>query len=255
MNRFRKEKPEEVAPVGTPDIASVTTGHQKDETVPRYAPADAENELNTFGKLHEWDPNMDREKIHAIENAVKEHDVEAEMSLEADLEENSPYPEVMAAVPNTDDVSLPANTVRAWILGMTFVTLGSGLNMLFSLRNPTISITSIVAQLCAYPIGVLMAKVLPTHQFNFFGLKWTLNPGPFNMKEHTLITIMANVSFAGGAAYSTYTIEAMMGFYHINWGVGFALCFTIVTQMIGLGLAGVSTCSAPDKKPSHSNVD
>ena len=240
MNRFRKEKPEEVIPVAASGVDPVTTGQQKDEPVPKYAPADAESELDNFGRAHEWDPNMDREKIHAIENALKEKDVEAELSIESDLTENSPYPEVVAAVPNTDDVSLPANTVRAWILGMTFVTIGSGLNMLFSLRNPTISLTSIVAQLCSYPIGRLMARTLPTHQFNFFGLKWTLNPGPFNKKEHTLITIMANVSFAGGAAYSTYTIEAMMGFYHINWGVGFALCFTIVTQMVGLGLAGVS---------------
>jgi hypothetical protein len=239
MNRFRKEKPEEVTPVAVPAVASFATGLQKEEAVPKYAPADAEAELNVFGKMHEWDPNMDRDKLHAIEDAVKEKDVEAELSIEAELEENSPYPEVVAAVPNTDDTSLPANTVRAWILGMTFVTIGSGLNMLFSLRNPTISISSIVAQLCAYPIGKFMEATLPTHQFNTFGLKWSLNPGPFNKKEHTLITIMANVSFAGGAAYSTYTIEAMMGFYKINWGVAFALCFTIVTQMIGLGLAGV----------------
>jgi hypothetical protein len=57
-----------------------------------------------------------------------------------------------------------------------------------------------------------MAKTLPTREFNTFGLKWSLNRGPFNKKEHTLITIMANVSFGGGAAYSTSTIESMRGF-------------------------------------------
>jgi hypothetical protein len=239
MNRFRNEKPEESASVPPHDAVTAATGRSHDESVPKYSPTEVENDVSLFGKVHAWDPNMDQEKLHQLQNAVHEHDVDAELTIERELEENSPYPEVVAAVPNTDDPSIPANTLRAWILGMFFVTIGSGLNMLFSLRQPSISITSIVAQLCAYPVGLFMAKVLPTHVFNTFGLKWTLNPGPFNKKEHTLVTIMANVSFGGGAAYSTYTIEAMMGFYKINWGVGFALCFTLVTQLVGLGLAGV----------------
>jgi OPT family small oligopeptide transporter len=178
------------------------------------------------------------EKRNAIEAALNKHDTDAELAIEAELEENSPYPEVVAAVRNTDE-DVPANTIRAWFLGFIFVTIGSGCNMLFSLRNPAIQITSIVAQLVSFPFGLLMARYLPSKQFNTFGLKWSLNPGPFNMKEHTLITIMANVSFAQGAAYSTYGLEALMGFYKKDYGVGFALLFTISTQMIGLGLAGI----------------
>jgi len=92
-------------------------------------------------------------------------------------------------------------------LGMMFVTLGSGLNVLFSLREPSISIGSLVAQLCCYPMGVFMAKVLPKRQFNFFGYKWSLNPGPFNKKEHALITIMANVTFSGGAGKFDFRLK------------------------------------------------
>jgi hypothetical protein len=88
-----------------------------------------------------------------------------------------------------------------------------------------------VAQLVSFPVGVGWAKVMPTRQFNTFGLKWTLNPGPFNIKEHVLITIMANVSFSGGAAYSTDTLEALIGFYKTNLGWGFNLLFTIATQV------------------------
>lgn len=64
-----------------------------------------------------------------------------------DFIENSPYEEVRAAVRVTDDPDEVANTVRAWILGMIFVTLGSGLNMFLSMRSPAISFTSIVVQL------------------------------------------------------------------------------------------------------------
>jgi OPT family oligopeptide transporter len=84
-----------------------------------------------------------------------------------------------------------------------------------------------------------MAKTLPTRQFSFFGIKWTLNPGPFNKKEHTVIVVMANVSFAGGAAYSTFALEAMRGFYHINYGLSFAILLTMATQITGIALAGI----------------
>jgi hypothetical protein len=44
-----------------------------------------------------------------------------------------------------------------------------------------------------FPAGKLLEKVLPTHRFTTFGYTWSLNPGKFNMKEHMVITIMANV--------------------------------------------------------------
>jgi hypothetical protein len=47
-----------------------------------------------------------------------------------------------------------------------------------------------------YPAGKLLEKVLPTRQFTTFGYTWSLNPGKFSMKEHMVITIMANVGFA-----------------------------------------------------------
>jgi OPT family oligopeptide transporter len=154
---------------------------------------------------------------------------EAERQLEAELEEDSPYPEVRAAVSNTDE-DVPCNTVRAWVLGMLFMTIGSALNQLFSMRNPAIQITSIVAQLVSYPAGVAWEKVMPTRTFTTFGHKWSLNPGPFNMKEHTLITVMANVSFSQGSAYSTYGLEALIGFYGVDYGWGFAMLFTMSVE-------------------------
>ncbi|GKA09044.1 oligopeptide transporter 4-like protein [Tanacetum coccineum] len=52
-----------------------------------------------------------------------------------------------------------------------------------------------------------MAKLLPTTKFSIPGCgsrKFSLNPGPFNMKEHVLITIFANAgaAFGSGPAYA-----------------------------------------------------
>ena len=51
--------------------------------------------------------------------------------------------------------------------------------------------TSISAQIAVVPLGHLMALTLTERVF-FKGRKWefTLNPGPFNVKEHMLITIV-----------------------------------------------------------------
>jgi hypothetical protein len=48
----------------------------------------------------------------------------------------------------------------------------------------------------AFPAGKFFEKVLPTRKFAAFGYTWCLNPGKFNMKEHMVITIMANVGFS-----------------------------------------------------------
>jgi OPT family oligopeptide transporter len=237
MNRFRKQKLDGVE-VESDGKAPVVTGIST-EGSNKTSTGDMDHDLSSFAEMHEWDPNLDPKKLHAIKDAVYDHDVEAENALENEIEEQSPYPEVVASVQNWDDETLPANTVRSWIIGLTFVTIGSGMNMLFSLRQPTITVTMLVTQICTYPVGWLMAKVLPTHQFNLFGLKWSFNPGPFNKKEHTLIVVMANVAFAGGAAYSTFALEAMRGFYGINLGVWFSILLTLCTQVTGIAMAGL----------------
>ena len=199
---------------------------------------EANRELKFLKKLHRWDPNLSADVQDGMARAVHDHDGTAELELLNLMENDSPYPEVRAAVRNYD-IDMPTNTIRAWTIGMFMVTLGSGMNMLFSMRSPQIIITAFVAQLVAYPIGLGWDLIMPRRQFNTFGVKWSLNPSPFNMKEHALITIMANVTFGAGAAYSTDTIVAQKGFYHQDFGVGFQLLLTLGTQMIGYGYAGM----------------
>lgn len=81
------------------------------------------------------------DKRDAIDAAINKHDRGLEAALDGELHETSPYPEVSGTVRDTDDPDLPASTVRAWVLGLLFTTIGAALNMLFSLRNPQITIT------------------------------------------------------------------------------------------------------------------
>ena len=60
---------------------------------------------------------------------------------------------------------------------------------------PGIMVPPNVFQLLAFPAGKLLEAILPTKQFTTFGYTWSLNPGKFNLKEHMVITIMAQVGF------------------------------------------------------------
>lgn len=112
--------------------------------------------------------------------------------------------------------------------------------MLFSMRSPSIIITSIVAQLVAYPLGMGWSKVMPSRQFNLCGLKFSLNPGPFNFKEHGLIVLMANASYGSGAGYFTDILTAQKAYYGFDWGWGYAILLALTTQCIGFGIAGIA---------------
>lgn len=119
-------------------------------------------------------------------------------------------------------------------------TVVSGVNGLFVLRYPVISITPYVVQLIAYPIGVGWAKVMPNKEISLFGLKANLNPGPFNIKEHVIIVVMANAAFGGGTGYFIDTVVSVQKFYNIKgFGWGFNILFALTTQCLGFGFAGV----------------
>ncbi|KAI2633350.1 OPT family small oligopeptide transporter [Xylaria nigripes] len=193
-------------------------------------------DLEKTMQAHKWSSNTPSESADAIEIAGGDKSGLVEDDVLST--EDSPYPEVRAAVRNTDGGE-EANTIRAWVIGMFFVTLASGANMFLSMRSPAINFPAIVVLLLSYPVGCFWATTMPTRVFKTFGVSWTLNPGPFTVKEHVVITLMANVSTA--YAYSTDALLALQGkpFYNVNLGWGFALIFTLSSQLIGISLAGM----------------
>lgn len=146
----------------------------------------------------------------------------------------------MRGVVRNYDEDLPTSTIRAWTIGMLLTTVVSGVNGLFFLRYPIINIPPYVAQLVAYPLGVGWAKIMPNRQVSIFGMKANLNPGPFNVKEHTIIVAMANAAYGGGTGYFVDTVVSVQAFYKIpGFGWGFNILFALSTQCLGFGLAGM----------------
>lgn len=79
-----------------------------------------------------------------------------------------------------------------------------------------------------------MASVLPNREMKVMGWGFNLNPGPFNMKEHVIITIFANcgVSYGGGDAYSIGAITVMKAFYKQSLNFLCALLIVLTTQVV-----------------------
>lgn len=68
-------------------------------------------------------------------------------------------------------------------------------------------------------------------------LEFSLNPGPWNIKEHVLVYIMANV--AVGSPYALNAIVVSEVYYEIHLGFWFNLVLVLATQLTGFGLAGM----------------
>ena len=90
-----------------------------------------------------------------------------------------------SAVANTDDFDMPVSTLRTWVIGLILAIVMSGLNQFFFFRFPSVQISGFAAQLLAYPCGRAAAAFLPN--WTIFGV--SLNPGPFTVKEHVLVTV------------------------------------------------------------------
>ncbi|KAL7278030.1 OPT oligopeptide transporter [Trametes coccinea BRFM310] len=150
------------------------------------------------------------------------------------LDEDSPYPEVRSAVANTDDPDMPVNTLRAWVIGILWAMIIPGMNQFFYFRYPSVTVTGIVAQLLSYPLGRLWAYAMP--RVKVFGV--SLNPGPFTVKEHVLVTIMANVGYQ--SAYAADIVAVQRVYYHQIFSFSYQWMIVMSTQLIGFSIGGIA---------------
>jgi len=91
-----------------------------------------------------------------------------------------------------------------------------------------IPLTDTFMMLVAYVFCTFWARVVPKGGW--------LNPGPFNIKEHTCIYVL--ISAANTSAYGTWILSAQELFYQDTPGAAGAIFLLIATQLVGYGIAG-----------------
>lgn len=101
------EKSNRMATAKMPDISLVASGTDVTSTVAGY-----EKKQLEAGEIL---PTTEEATDEAIGH------IEEEFTIDSP---NSPFAEVRANVPNTDDPELPVNTFRMWFLGIVFTMVG-----------------------------------------------------------------------------------------------------------------------------------
>jgi OPT family oligopeptide transporter len=186
--------------------------------------------------------------------------IKMDFDFDAIEEEDSPFPEVRASVSNIDDPEMPAMTFRMWVVGLSLCMISAAANVFFNFRSPAPSVVPNALLLISYPMGKLLSFILPIKTYRIPLPRWprppppldpisplppppppsfsfSLNPGPWNIKEHALVYIMANVAI--GSPYAINAIVVSQVYYDIEWGYWFSLVLVLATQLTGFGLAGV----------------
>ncbi|KAL2201399.1 OPT oligopeptide transporter protein-domain-containing protein [Corynascus similis CBS 632.67] len=249
---------------GRPDDAHSESGSEYELLIDPNLPADysqrhqalPRHSLSSLDRHHHAGTrpktSLDAEAHEPLVGAEAGEEDDDDDDHEGEEVEDSPYPEVRAAVHPYDDPSLPCNTVRAWTIGLALIFLGASMNTLFSLRSPNISLGALIAQVIAWPLGRGWARFVPDKDIRvplpWFGkgmrmglgikkVRLALNPGPFNIKEHAIIVVMASVSFS--VAYATDIILAQKVFYKQDFGLLWQLFLVVSTQSLGYGIAGM----------------
>ncbi|XP_024532543.1 oligopeptide transporter 2-like [Selaginella moellendorffii] len=158
-------------------------------------------------------------------------------------DEQSPIDQVAMTVSTSDDPAVPVWTFRMWTIGLFFCIVLSFVNQFFYYRKEPLTVSALSGQILAVAIGRLMAATLPktVYRLPLTNFHFTLNPGPFNKKEHVLITVFANSGFAfgNGTSYGVSIVDIIKAFYKRKIYFHAALLLVITTQVLGYGWAGL----------------
>ncbi|CAF0847942.1 unnamed protein product [Adineta ricciae] len=152
-------------------------------------------------------------------------------------DEDASDEEVSSTVSNTDDPTTLVLTFRSWFLGLLFTCILSFVNQFFWYRTSPLFVGTLVAQLLAFPLAKAMAKYLPKRKFKIYHWEFSFNPGPFTIKEHCIITAMANATCSTATAIDVLTIERL--FYKRTIRPILGIIFVITSQTLGYGIAGI----------------
>lgn len=213
------------------------------ELVEYHGPTFSEKSLGGYSSDQKGQADVKEHSINSVESAEpgKIFDWELQLKTEAALIAYwSPYPEVRAVTDPFDDPSIPCETLRVYIIGIIWVSLGTIIGQFFSERQPGISLGSAVVQLFVYPCGKFLEYILPAKTFKIWRWKINLNPGPWTHKEQMLATLCYSVS--GGSVYATsfINLQKLDRFYaNPHFKIGAQFLIVLSSNFLGFGFAGI----------------
>ncbi|KAK0580522.1 hypothetical protein LWI29_002932 [Acer saccharum] len=156
-----------------------------------------------------------------------------------DITDDSPMEQVRLTVPITDDPTLPTLTFRTWVLGPITCVILAFASQFSGYRQNLFTIPNVSVQILIVILGKSMAATLPSKLMKVPGTSWSfsMNPGPFNIKEHVLLSILATTGSYGAFNITTLTVRKIYYHQYISFWPGLLMIMT--TQLLGYGFAGI----------------
>jgi hypothetical protein len=139
-----------------------------------------------------------------------------------------------------DDPTLPTLTFRYFVLTILFVVPGAFLSQLSHFRTTSAPYSVFFVQIASNYVGMWLAKVLPTKVFRvpFTKFEFSLNPGPWSVKEHVLVTISAASGATYNLAYAPVSIAELYFGQPMNPAI--AIFFMLAVVWTGYSFAAIS---------------
>ncbi|OCF42319.1 hypothetical protein I317_03823 [Kwoniella heveanensis CBS 569] len=230
-----KIAPEELHPVLTRD------GRTNDEIlspaesdVSDKFPTDSSPDLDEKRDFH----NDQSEKRDVHLDAQIDDFIHRDEKYDWDSEEFRDIPElVRETVSFEDDPTAPVITFRAIVLAGIFCTIGSIVSQLTYFRTTTAPFPVFFVILASQPLGKTLAKILPDKRVPLGRWSFSLNPGPFSVKEHVIIGIAANAGSQGSWVTFLPTNAAL--YYDITMNPATALFFGWGASLLGFSFAAM----------------
>ncbi|KAL2825490.1 OPT oligopeptide transporter protein-domain-containing protein [Aspergillus cavernicola] len=115
-----------------------------------------------------------------------------------DSDESKNIPELVQTVVGfEDDPSIPVLTFRSVALSAVFCIIGSVVSQLSYFRTTSAPFPVFFVILASDPLGRFLARVLPDYKVPLGRFSFSLNPGPWSIKEHAIVGIAANAGSQG----------------------------------------------------------
>lgn len=183
-----------------------------------------------------------------IQQHARETISEDAVEFDADLEdENDPEisqipPQVRRAVSLHDDPTLPTITFRYFLLSVLFIIPGAFLSQMNTFRTTYAPYSVFFVQIASNYVGLWLAKILPkkTLRVPFTPKAWafSLNPGPWSIKEHVLVTVTAASGATGNQGASPIAIADL--YYGDKFHPAAAIFFMWAIDATGYSLAALA---------------
>ncbi|KAJ7872830.1 hypothetical protein B0H14DRAFT_3131471, partial [Mycena olivaceomarginata] len=176
-------------------------------------------------------PELTASKSRSTSSIDKTLETEKVAVTEVDSEEDVN----IGVIENTEDVAIqclfvgPRSVFPFKICGWVLITSKPATVYTFKPQNASVS--QLFSLIIEYVLGTAMHSVIPSH-----GVWRYLNPGPFNLKEHTVITIMSGT--ASNVATGMEIIAALDLFYNLRLNAAVAIFFVSIGVGIGCSYAG-----------------